>query len=164
MPTKLIEAVSVFASPVFTGRGRISRTTYWIGLLGITMCLSLLNMTLKTDLVRTGIVSPGAGAIALLIVWSFVAIIVRRGHDLGLPGWASLGMAGVWWSATFASPITAFSSSSPILTIAAMILLLSPFMLLGGLAGDPVANLFGEPEDAPGRTAGSVLGPLPINE
>lgn len=132
-----------FTSPVITGKGRLARDLYLLGLLGEVVCLNLLTPVLTLSAVAGHMTVPVAFS-SILILWTAGTLLVRRGHDFGLPGWATIAATIVWWVATFINPSNAYAHPRPEVALALGILSVLPFLLYGIVPGDIGRNAFGE--------------------
>lgn len=76
-----------------TYNGRISRSQYWLGLLGLIILSILVGITIGT----TGLAVEGETSIvetlfSLVMMALGFALYIKRFHDLGKSGWFSLLM------------------------------------------------------------------------
>jgi uncharacterized membrane protein YhaH (DUF805 family) len=68
-----------------TPNGRISQSTYWRGVI----ILAAISIVLT---VLSAYVTPMVGILALLFVWPWIAIHVKRLHDNGKTGWLTIAV------------------------------------------------------------------------
>lgn len=132
-----------FGSPVITGRGRLARDLYLLGLLGEVMCLTLLRPILTVSAVTAHLGFPAAFC-SILVLWTTGMLLVRRGHDFGVPGWATVVAICIWWAATFINPVNTYAHPQAALTGALGVLSVLPFLVYGVVPGDLLSNEYGE--------------------
>lgn len=68
-----------------TPNGRISQSTYWRGVI----ILAAISIVLT---VLAAYVTPMVGILALLFIWPWIAIHVKRLHDNGKTGWLTIAV------------------------------------------------------------------------
>lgn len=113
----------------FSARGRLNRKGFWF------VCSFGVPAMMLLDHIMVPIAANSAPRIdwfsfpllLIFIVWTDLALIVKRLHDLGITGWAFLPIAGV----------LAYFHGSP--------LLLLPAILLGTFPGTSQENKYGLP-------------------
>lgn len=115
----------------FTGAGRLPRDLYWLGMAGISGC----NMCLSGMLDGYTAPSVQVGLLSTLVTWGWAVLLVRRGHDLGLPGLATFG--------GMVATVAVGSALFPYLPLTAVLLQLVMIGLLGAVPGQRGPNRFG---------------------
>ena len=89
-------------SVMFSYRGRITRSTFWIGLilLPLVFCINfllglliatLLSLYVEDQSILLGfVILPLLGGLYVLLPWSYFALCAKRWHDQDQSGWMSL--------------------------------------------------------------------------
>ena len=81
---------------LFSFRGRIGRTTFWILLFGISVVMTLAAVVVAfavDSMVRLGLLGPVSPhivafvAVGIPCLWPLIAVQVKRWHDLNCSGW-----------------------------------------------------------------------------
>lgn len=170
-----------------TTAGRIARADYWKALLLVTLLVALSAAAFRIPDGTICTMQPGEGSgtayfVALgfavaVIGWMGFAYVVRRLHDVGLPGWLALFVVAPYVAVPLVMrivicPLAAMELDGVIAEIAR----LTPMLTLGGLAllalalqlylglqpGHSRPNRYGPPPGtAPGATPQTASRPEP---
>lgn len=135
--------ISIFTWYFLSLRGRISRSEFWLGYMGLLAICGLLTELLlyiafhnQTGRIwdrhelSLALSMPFTIAVAILL-WPFISIFVKRLHDLNISGW--------WLVAAVAIPFVSKMANTNVST-----LLLVAVALLGTVRGRQESNRFGD--------------------
>lgn len=167
-------------SLLFSFKGRVNRTQYWLGTIGVNVANWILMVVLSSAATATAVQTKNAAAalaalgsqlalvlpVSMAASWIAMALQVKRFHDRGQSGWwAMLPMAPVVF--VFTNVGTAIAEQwSPERLIGSMGLPLMAFLLicvgmfvnLGCLPGTQGQNKYGDP---PGSGGGAYTPSMP---
>lgn len=165
-------------SLLFSFKGRVNRTQYWLGTIGVNVANWILMVVLSSAATATAVQAKNAAAalaalgsqlalvmpVSMAAAWIAMALQVKRFHDRGQSGWwAMLPMAPVLFVVMNVGTAIA-EQWSPERLVGSMGLPLMAFLLicvgmfvnLGCLPGTQGQNKYGDP---PGGGSGGVYMP-----
>jgi uncharacterized membrane protein YhaH (DUF805 family) len=144
---------------LFWGAGRVTRTQYWILLIGV-MATGYLSHPIFVALARAVPSSMGYAAVGMLAVdacvaWMTICVCAQRLHDLGRTGWWQLVPLGLV-TAAYALAEPAWNAALGLgdtwatvaLTVGA-VGYLAALAILGSIRGELGPNRFGAPDAEP---------------
>lgn len=103
---------------LFAFDGRVGREVYWLGNIGmglITLFVAMPDIAPETGVM---VVSPLTPFVVIPVLWTEIALAVKRLHDRNLSGWFAIALA------------------VPFVNVVA-------FIVIGLMPGDPGPNQFG---------------------
>jgi len=157
-------------SLLFSFNGRIKRSQYWLGTIGVNVVnWVVLFMTASANVMTAQVKDPAAQLsalasqsaimipLSLAVTWAALAIQVKRFHDRGQSGWWTLlplapiafmimnlfSAIGEGW------PIERFVASLGMPFLAFMVICVGFFINLGCLPGTEGPNKYGDPPGSP---------------